>query len=115
MIADEQAALRYIVSSDGPGRILEQVQTDTGQGPCVDTYLNNQVVTSRGRAGRTRRQVTPGLTPTRRGPPGPAEPLRGRGVERRCAVREHRLLATEEEAARLARPGWPKRAAWCSR
>src|SRR3954465_472032 len=35
MIADEQSNLHYIASSDGPSHILEEVQSSTGQGPCV--------------------------------------------------------------------------------
>jgi transcriptional regulator with GAF, ATPase, and Fis domain len=44
MIADEQNTLRYVVSSDGPGRVLEEVQSHTGQGPCVDTYVHGRPV-----------------------------------------------------------------------
>ncbi len=44
MIADEQNTLRYVVSSDGPGRVLEEVQTETGQGPCVDTFVHGSPV-----------------------------------------------------------------------
>jgi GAF domain-containing protein len=44
MIADEQNTLRYVVSSDGPGRVLETVQTETGQGPCVDTFVEGASV-----------------------------------------------------------------------
>lgn len=46
MIADEQNTLRYVVASDGPGRQLEIIQTETGQGPCVDTFVYNTVVTT---------------------------------------------------------------------
>jgi GAF domain-containing protein len=44
MIVDEQNTLRYVVSSDGPGRILEEVQTETGQGPCVETFVHGHPV-----------------------------------------------------------------------
>jgi transcriptional regulator with GAF, ATPase, and Fis domain len=44
MIADEQNTLRYVVSSDGPGRVLEEAQSRTGQGPCVDTYVHGHPV-----------------------------------------------------------------------
>jgi GAF domain-containing protein len=44
MVADEQNNLRYVASSDGPGKVLEQVQTDTGQGPCVDTFVHGRSV-----------------------------------------------------------------------
>jgi GAF domain-containing protein len=44
MIADEDNILRAAVASDGPGRALEEVQARTGQGPCVDTFVNRHVV-----------------------------------------------------------------------
>jgi GAF domain-containing protein len=44
MIADEESTLRYVVSTDGPGRVLEQVQSETGQGPCVDTFVHGESV-----------------------------------------------------------------------
>jgi GAF domain-containing protein len=43
MIADEQSALRYAVATDGPGRVLEEVQMETGEGPCVDTFVMDTV------------------------------------------------------------------------
>jgi GAF domain-containing protein len=44
MIADEHSELRYAVATDGPGRMLERVQLETGQGPCVDTFVHDNVV-----------------------------------------------------------------------
>jgi GAF domain-containing protein len=44
MVADEQNSLRYVSASDGPGRILEKVQTDRGEGPCVDAFVHNRVI-----------------------------------------------------------------------
>jgi transcriptional regulator with GAF, ATPase, and Fis domain len=41
MLADEQGALRFAVSTDGPGRVLEDAQRDTGQGPCIDALLGD--------------------------------------------------------------------------
>jgi GAF domain-containing protein len=46
MIIDEHHALRDVVSSDGPGRVLEKVQSETGQGPCVDTFVHDTVVST---------------------------------------------------------------------
>jgi GAF domain-containing protein len=46
MIIDEQHALRDVVSSDAPGRVLEKVQSETGQGPCVDTFVHGTVVST---------------------------------------------------------------------
>lgn len=43
MITDEHSVLRYVVSSDGPGRLLEQAQIETGEGPCVDTFIRDEV------------------------------------------------------------------------
>ena len=54
MIADEQGALRYVAVSDGPGKVLEEVQTDTGQGPCVDTYVENTMIDTDDLAAETR-------------------------------------------------------------
>jgi GAF domain-containing protein len=54
MIADEQNTLRYLVSSDGPGRALEQVQSETGHGPCVDTFVHGAPVMTEDIAGEDR-------------------------------------------------------------
>jgi GAF domain-containing protein len=39
MIADAESSLRYVAASDPRGRILEVVQVETGQGPCVDAFV----------------------------------------------------------------------------
>jgi GAF domain-containing protein len=44
MIADEQNTLHYIASSDGPSHVLEQVQSETGAGPCVDAFVHNRTI-----------------------------------------------------------------------
>src|SRR4051794_4597518 len=46
MLADEQNITRYVAASDGPGRILETVESETGQGPCTEAFVTNRVVTS---------------------------------------------------------------------
>jgi GAF domain-containing protein len=46
MLADVQSVLRYAVATDGPGRVLEDVQLDTGQGPCVDAFVRDVLVVS---------------------------------------------------------------------
>jgi hypothetical protein len=46
MLADEQNIPRYVAASDSPGRILEVVESDTGQGPCTEAFVNNAVVAS---------------------------------------------------------------------
>src|SRR6185436_13260644 len=46
MLADEQNIPRYVAASDGPGRMLEVAESDTGQGPCTEAFVNNTVVAS---------------------------------------------------------------------
>jgi transcriptional regulator with GAF, ATPase, and Fis domain len=44
MIADEQNTLHYIASSDGPSHVLEEVQSETGEGPCIDAFVHNRTI-----------------------------------------------------------------------
>lgn len=44
MFADEQNVLRYVVATDGPGRLLERAQIEAGQGPCVETFVRDETV-----------------------------------------------------------------------
>ena len=46
MMIDDNQDLRPVAASDGPGHILEQTQADAGQGPCVDTVIFDDVVTT---------------------------------------------------------------------
>ena len=46
MLADEQNITRYVAASDGPGRILETVEGETGQGVCTEAFVHNRVTTS---------------------------------------------------------------------
>jgi DNA-binding CsgD family transcriptional regulator len=46
MLADEQNVPRYVAASDGRGEILEVAESDTGQGPCTEAFVNNTVVAS---------------------------------------------------------------------
>lgn len=46
MLVDEQNTMRYVAASDGPGRLLEKLQADTGQGPCVQAFVDGQLVTT---------------------------------------------------------------------
>jgi GAF domain-containing protein len=46
MIADDQSVLRYAVATDGPGRQLEDVQLESGDGPCVEAFVREDVVVS---------------------------------------------------------------------
>src|SRR5512132_2081257 len=46
MLADEQNVPRYVAVSDGPGPMLEVVESDTGQGACTEAFVNNTAVAS---------------------------------------------------------------------
>jgi GAF domain-containing protein len=39
MLADELNISRYIAASDGPGRLLETMEGETGQGPCTEAFV----------------------------------------------------------------------------
>jgi GAF domain-containing protein len=43
MVADSQSILRYAVASDPRSRVLEDVQLETGEGPCVDTFVRDEL------------------------------------------------------------------------
>ena len=44
MLADDQNISRYVAASDGPGRILETVESETAQGPCTEAFVTSRVV-----------------------------------------------------------------------
>lgn len=44
MISDEQNIPHYVAASNDTGRILEKAETETGQGPCTEAFVTNQVV-----------------------------------------------------------------------
>lgn len=46
MFLDESRALRYVASSDEPGRVLEKAQVELGYGPCVDSLVHDRHVMS---------------------------------------------------------------------
>lgn len=46
LVADEQDLLRYVAASDGPGRALEQTETDAGEGPCTSAFVSGNVISS---------------------------------------------------------------------
>jgi GAF domain-containing protein len=46
MIADHQSVLRYAEATDGPGRQLEDIQLDAGNGPCVEAFIRDDLVLS---------------------------------------------------------------------
>src|SRR3954453_317625 len=52
--ADQDNAMRAAAATDGPGRVLEDVQEQTGQGPCVDSFVNREIVTTDDLACETR-------------------------------------------------------------
>ncbi|WP_111766773.1 GAF and ANTAR domain-containing protein [Nakamurella deserti] len=43
MLADEHSELRYAVFTDPTSRLLENAQLETGEGPCVDTFVHDAV------------------------------------------------------------------------
>jgi transcriptional regulator with GAF, ATPase, and Fis domain len=43
MLADEHGDLHYVVAGTGPSHVLEQAQLDTGEGPCIDTYVRDEI------------------------------------------------------------------------
>lgn len=43
MLADDHGELHYIIASTGPSHVLEQMQLETGEGPCIDTYVSGEV------------------------------------------------------------------------
>jgi GAF domain-containing protein len=45
MLADEHSDLRYVVALKGLSQLLEDAQLETGEGPCVDTFLYDAVIT----------------------------------------------------------------------
>jgi GAF domain-containing protein len=47
MLADEGGELHYIIASTGPSHLLEEVQIETGEGPCVDTYVRDEMTITR--------------------------------------------------------------------
>jgi GAF domain-containing protein len=44
MLADEHGELRYAVGSDRTSQLLEDAQLATGEGPCVDTFVRDEMV-----------------------------------------------------------------------
>jgi GAF domain-containing protein len=44
MLADEQNISRYVAASDGPGRLLESMESETGQGPCTEAFVFGRAV-----------------------------------------------------------------------
>ena len=44
MLADDQNISRYVAASDGPGRVLETVESETGQGPCTEAFVTTRAV-----------------------------------------------------------------------
>ena len=46
MLFDEQNAQRYVASTDGPGRVLEKLETELGEGPCTDAFVYGGLMAS---------------------------------------------------------------------
>ncbi|GAA1941519.1 GAF and ANTAR domain-containing protein [Nocardioides hwasunensis] len=47
LIADEQDVLSYAAASAGPGRLLERMESEAGEGPCTESFWQAKVITSR--------------------------------------------------------------------
>ncbi|WP_225438248.1 hypothetical protein [Candidatus Frankia nodulisporulans] len=83
LLVDADRALRSIAASDSTGALLERVQEEFGEGPCVESFIVDEIVVSndittddrwplghpgpgrRGRAGRPGRTGTPRWWPDR--------------------------------------------------
>jgi len=44
MVADAQGVLRYTVATDGPSKQLEDIQLEVGEGPCVLSFVRDELV-----------------------------------------------------------------------
>ncbi|GAB7046344.1 GAF and ANTAR domain-containing protein [Catenuloplanes indicus] len=44
MIADEENTLHYVAASNTASKAMEEVQSKTGEGPCVAAFVDNQVI-----------------------------------------------------------------------
>ena len=44
MLIDDNQAMRYVVATDPDSRILEEVQEEVGEGPCVDALIHEAIV-----------------------------------------------------------------------
>jgi len=54
MLADEQNISRYVAASDGPGRVLETLESELGEGPCTEAYVLGTSITVADLAGESR-------------------------------------------------------------
>ncbi len=52
LIADDGHSLRYVASSDDVARQLELAHEESGEGPCVDSFVLDDRGQDRGSAGR---------------------------------------------------------------
>jgi GAF domain-containing protein len=46
MLLAEGGVLRYVAASDEPGQMLETLHEHTGEGPCIDAFLDDRPVTA---------------------------------------------------------------------
>jgi GAF domain-containing protein len=44
MVVDDNATLRYVAATDGRSAALEAAQAETGEGPCVESLLRDEVI-----------------------------------------------------------------------
>lgn len=46
MLVDDQQALHYVGATDGRAAAMEAAQEETGEGPCVDSLVNDEIVSA---------------------------------------------------------------------
>ncbi|WP_261570764.1 GAF and ANTAR domain-containing protein [Frankia gtarii] len=62
LLADADRALRSIAAADSSGALLERVQEECGEGPCVESFITDEIVVSEDLAAETRwPRVVPAL------------------------------------------------------
>src|ERR687893_531447 len=113
MLLSEDGVLRYTAASDEPGRMLEALQEQFGEGPCVDAFLTDAPVLAED-MGPDPRWPSVGPLAARHGVHavlGPPPPGRGRAGDRpprppRLTGPWRRASRTTPSSATPIRPGW---------
>jgi GAF domain-containing protein len=54
MIADDEDNLRYVAAGNGTSHLMEMAQIEAGEGPCVSSFVTNEVITTDDMATETR-------------------------------------------------------------
>src|ERR671910_609322 len=105
MLLGEDGSLRYVAASDAPGRMLESLQEQFGEGPCVDAFLEDAPVLAEAMAADPRwpsvgplPAPTAGTSPT--SPPSRPTP----GWSPRCSGRPCAPISAARRPASSSRP-----------